>query len=92
MMMKQKEDALEKAKAELSLATHLHECGGNAGIRKMNANKVDWLKWVVYLAERGLEYEKYLSEPVTLAVDEKPKTDLEKARMLFQMIKDNRIN
>ena len=28
-MMKQMEAALEKAKAELSIATHLEECGGN---------------------------------------------------------------
>jgi hypothetical protein len=52
------EAALEKAKAELSAATHLEECGGNAGIRKMNANKAEWLSWIVYLAERGLEAEK----------------------------------
>jgi hypothetical protein len=86
-----KEAALEKARNELSYAIHLAECGGNAGIRKMNANKVDWLKWVVYLAERGLEYEICLSEPV-VAVEESPKTDFEKARMLFQTIKDNPVN
>jgi hypothetical protein len=91
-MMEQMEAALEKAKNELSYATHLEECGGNAGIRKMNANKADWLKWVVYLAERGLEYEKYLNESPIAAVAEAPKTDFEKARILFQMIKDNPIN
>lgn len=56
------EAALEKAKNELSVAIHLEECGKNAGVRKMNANKVDWLKWVVYLAERGLEAEKLFDE------------------------------
>ena len=28
--------AIAKAKEELSMATHLEECGSNAGIRKMN--------------------------------------------------------
>ena len=92
MMLDQMEAALEKAKNELSYAIHLEECGGNAGIRKMNANKADWLKWVVYLAELGLEYENYLSEPVTIAESDKPKTDYQKALMLFQMIKDNPVN
>lgn len=56
------EAALEKARNELSYAIHLEECGKNAGIRKMNANKADWLKWVVYLAELGLEAEKMFAE------------------------------
>lgn len=86
------EAALEQAKTELSYATHLEECGANVGIRKINANKAAWLKWVVYLAERGLKYEKYLSEPTTMAAPEEPKTDYEKARILFQMIKDNSVN
>lgn len=82
--------ALEKAKVELSMATHLEECGGNPGIRKMNANKAGWLKWVVYLAELGLEYEKLLNEPVT-AVEEEPKTitDYQKAINLFKSTKIN---
>ncbi len=84
--------AIAKAKEELSVAIHLEECGSNAGIRKMNANKCEWLSWVVYLAERGIEYEKYLSEPTTIAAKEAPKTDFEKALMLFQVIKDNPIN
>lgn len=92
MMLEQMEAALEKAKAELSMSAHLEECGGNAGIRKMNANKADWLKWVVYLAERGLEYEKYLSAPTVTAVEDASKTDYQKALMLFQIIKDNPIN
>jgi hypothetical protein len=56
------ETALNKAKNELSVAIHLEECGNNAGIRRMNANKAEWLKWVVYLAELGLEAEKLLAE------------------------------
>lgn len=83
------EVALNKAKEELSLANHLADCGSNAGIRKMNANKADWLKWVVYLAERGLEYEKYLSEPTEAVEEEPPKTDFEKVMMFFKMINNN---
>jgi hypothetical protein len=86
-----KEAALEKARNELNYAIHFAECGGNAGIRKMNANKVDWLKWIVYLAERGLEYEIRLREPV-VATEESPKTAFEKAHMLFQTINDNPVN
>jgi hypothetical protein len=55
--------ALEKAKQDLSYANHLEECGANAGIRKMNANKADWLSKIVYLAELGLEVEKLLAAP-----------------------------
>jgi len=91
-MINAMEAALKQAKNELNYATHFEECGGNAGIRKINANKAEWLKWVVYLAERGLKYEKYLSEPTIAAVEEAPKTDYQKARILFQMIKDNPIN
>jgi hypothetical protein len=48
-------EALAKAHEELEKASYLSECGKNAGIRKMNSNKVDWLNWVIHLAERGLE-------------------------------------
>lgn len=54
--------ALNKAEEELSKASYLEECGSNSGIRKMNSNKVDWLKWVVYLAKLGLEVEKLFIE------------------------------
>ena len=47
--------ALDKATQELNHASYLSETGANAGIRKMNANKADWLSWVVYLAKRGLD-------------------------------------
>jgi len=86
------EAALEKAKEKLNQASYLSESGSNPGLRQLNANKADWLHWVVYLAERGLEYEKYLSKPTVAAVEEAPKTDYQKALMLFQMIKDNLIN
>ena len=63
MNIEQLEAALETAKNELTYASHLEECGKNAGIRKMNANKANWLKQVVYLAELGLEAEKMFTEP-----------------------------
>lgn len=62
--------ALEKARTERDHASYLSECGQNAGIRKMNSNKAEWLKWVVYLAERGLEAEKLLSEPEDIQENE----------------------
>jgi hypothetical protein len=82
--------SVEKAKEELDRAIYLEEYGGNAGIRKLNSNKVDWLKWVVYLAELGLEYEKLLNEPVH-AVEAEPKTitDYQKAINLFKGTKIN---
>jgi hypothetical protein len=89
MMIEQMEAALEKAKHELSYAIHLTECGRNAGIRKWNSNKADWLKWVVYLAERGIEHEKLSNEPV-VAVKEEPKPSFQQAMELFQSI--NKIN
>lgn len=55
--------ALDKAVQELNQALYLSECGVNAGIRKMNDNKVEWLRWVVYLAQKGLEEEKRMTEP-----------------------------
>lgn len=54
--------SLKKAKEELSKASYLSECGSNAGIRKMNSNKIEWLRWVVCLAETGLEAEEVFSE------------------------------
>ena len=56
------QEALDKAREEFNRACYLADCGSNAGIRKMNGNKADWLKWVLYLAERGLEEEKILAE------------------------------
>lgn len=59
------EAAFKKGEEELNYAIYLEDCGGNAGIRKINSNKVDWLKWVMYLAEIGLEVEKSLVDPET---------------------------
>ena len=88
MMLEQMEAALEKAKAELSRSIHLEECGGNAGIRKMNANKVDWLKWVIYLAEKGIKYEKH-TDALAQVIEEGSETDYQKAISFFQSIKNN---
>lgn len=56
------EAAFKKGKEELNRTIYLEDCGSNAGIRKMNSNKADWLKWVMYLAEIGLEAEKLFKE------------------------------
>ena len=42
--------ALEKARAELHLATYLGECGSNAGIRKIWSERADWIAPLIYLA------------------------------------------
>lgn len=64
-------NSLAKAKEELSKATYLEECGVNPGIQKINENKADWLKWIVYLAEIGFEAEKLLAEAETQEDSEK---------------------
>lgn len=56
-MIAAREAALEKARNELSHAFHLADCGKNAGIRKMNANKAEWLSQIVYLAEAQIARE-----------------------------------
>jgi hypothetical protein len=88
MMMEQMEAALEKAKNELSYAIHLEECGGNAGIRKMNANKADWLKWVVYLAELGFEAEKIFAEQDKQQKDEVDANKAYELKSDFQRVMD----
>jgi hypothetical protein len=55
-------EAISKAEEKLNQATYLSESGSNPGLRQMNSNKADWLKWVVYLAKIGFETEKLLSE------------------------------
>jgi hypothetical protein len=92
-MLNTMEVALEKAKNELSYAIHLEECGGNAGIRKMNANKAEWLKLVVYLAEIGLEAEKIFAEQDKQQKDEvdankayELKSDFQRVMDLFQAV------
>lgn len=48
-------EALETAKAELSHAIYLSECGATAGVRAIYDKKSDWLSKVIYLAEQGIE-------------------------------------
>ena len=87
-MIEQMEAAIEKAKNELSYAIHLEECGGNAGIRKMNANKADWLKLVVYLAEIGLEAEKMFAEQDKQQKDEVNANKAYELKSDFQLVMD----
>lgn len=63
-------NALDKATHELDQASYLSECGANAGIRKMNDNKVEWLRWVVYLAQHGLEEEQRRADQVNETAEE----------------------
>lgn len=91
MKLEQMEAALKKAKEELSIAIHFEECGGNAGIRKMNANKADWLKWVVYLAELGLEREKMLAEDKAVPDTDEPVPVFQQVVALFQSINNSKV-
>ena len=64
-------EALTVAEEKLKQAIYLSESGSNPGIRQMNSNKADWLKWVVYLANIGFETEKLLAEePEDVEVEE----------------------
>lgn len=45
-------EALEKAKKHLAFCTYMSECGSNAGLRKIYGDQVDWLGWIIYLAEK----------------------------------------
>jgi hypothetical protein len=83
------EVAFKKGKEELSRAVYLEDCGSNAGIRKMNSNKADWLKWVMYLAEIGLEAEKLFTEKE--ANNELTCTDCSNKYQNIIMEKDHRI-
>ena len=48
-------NALNKANEELDKARYLEESGSNAGLRKINATKAEWLSWVIYLASYGFK-------------------------------------
>ncbi len=80
------QSALATAKEELDKASYLEECGGNPGIRKMNANKANWLSRVVYLAELGLECEKRLAGISTEPSVNEDASDFQKAMELFKHI------
>ena len=64
------EKAINTANEKLHQASYLSECGSNPGLRQMNSNKAEWLKWVVYLAERGLEDMKLEDEQIEEAQEE----------------------
>ncbi len=81
--------ALDKAKEESNTARYLEECGSNPGIRKINANKYNWLTYIIYLAELGFECEKRLSEAAMAKVevaDDENVSDFRKALELFRGI------
>ena len=59
--------SLDTAKEKLNQASYLSECGSNPGLRQMNSNKAEWLKWVIYLAEHGL---KAIEEEERLAAEQ----------------------
>lgn len=46
------EQAIKKARTELSRCHHLSDCGANAGIRAMYSKKAEWLNIIVWLAEQ----------------------------------------
>ena len=48
------EEAIKKAKVELSQAIYLSECSESKGIRTINFNKADFLSSLIYLAEIGI--------------------------------------
>ena len=48
------EEAIKKAKVELSQAIYLSECSESKGIRTINSNKADFLSSLIYLAEIGI--------------------------------------
>lgn len=76
------EKALDIAKEELHSAIYLSECGGNAGIRKINSDKADWLSVLIYNAEQYNEvrkmahkYEMTISAFIRWLIDKQRKED-----------------
>ena len=57
LFIDQAKASLEKARAELYLAIYLGECGSNAGIRKIWAERADWIASLIYLAEAQIKRE-----------------------------------
>lgn len=84
-------EALEKAKVELSKSNYLAESGSNAGIKKMNENKANWLCRVVYLAELGLEAEQLFVEQDKSDARQQVNTELEEASIDFNTVEDLKI-
>lgn len=82
-------NALMKADEELSKARYLEESGSNAGIRKINATKAEWLHWVIYLASYGFERMRADEERAIAESYKAPATDFQKAIEFFKNIKIN---
>ena len=49
------EEAIKRAKTELSQAVYLSECGANDGIRAIYEDKAEWLCALLRLAEEALK-------------------------------------
>lgn len=49
------EEAIERAKTELSQAVYLSECGSNYGIRAIYEDKAEWLCALLRFAEKALK-------------------------------------
>ena len=84
--------ALEKAEEELNKAIYLEDCGSNAGIRKMNANKAEWLKYTIYLAKLGFDEVQRDAEVATANTSESTmsKTLFKRVLEFFQSIKNTK--
>ena len=80
--------ALNKAEEEFNKAVYLEECGSNPGIRKMNANKAEWLKYVVYLAKLGFtEVQRdNKADAVVISSDTSAKSAFQRVLERFQTI------
>ena len=82
-------NALTKAGEELDKARYLEESGSNAGLRKINATKAEWLSWVIYLANYGFKQMGYDEEPAEIIKSVEPSTDFQRAIKYFKNVKNN---
>jgi hypothetical protein len=67
----------------------LEESGSNAGIRKINATKAEWLHWILYLAGYGFEIMRAETEQAIAESYKEPATDFQKAIEFFKNTKIN---
>lgn len=56
------ESAIKKADEELDKIAYNAELNENKGLRKVYSNKFDWFAVVVYLAKKGLQAERGVSD------------------------------
>ena len=82
-------NAFTKADEELSKAIYLEESGSNAGIRKINAIKAEWLHWIIYLAGYGFEIMRSEEERAIAESYKEPASDFQKAIEFFKNTKIN---